>query len=72
VPRTHELEDVLDLLLPFDSTLTLLRRGLHSLNRYAVEYRYPGPRATTKQMETALRQVERIRSEVRQRLGLPL
>jgi HEPN domain-containing protein len=72
VPRTHELEDVLDLLLPFDSTLAPLRRGLHSLSRYAVEYRYPGPRATTKQMETALRKVERIRSEVRQRLGLPI
>jgi hypothetical protein len=42
VPRTHDLEDLLDLLLPHDPTLKPLRRGLGSLTRYAVEYRYPG------------------------------
>ena len=72
VPRTHNLRDVLNLLLPSDPTLAPLWKGLRTLSRYAVEYRYPGITATQKQMETALRQVERIRNEVRQRLSLPI
>ena len=70
VPRTHDLDDLLDLLLPFDATLAPLRRGLHSLTRYAVEYRYPGPRATQRGMEAALRHAEQMRRELRGRLGI--
>ncbi|MGH7171037.1 MAG: HEPN domain-containing protein [Gemmataceae bacterium] len=72
VPKTHDLEDLLDLLLPHDATLRPLRRILQSLSRYAVDYRYPGTRATTRQMASALRHTERVRREVRTRLGLPL
>src|SRR5437660_6656013 len=71
VPRTHELEDLLDLLLPHDATLAPLRRSLRSLTPYAVNFRYPGVRATTRRMIAALRQVERVRTEPRARLGLP-
>ncbi len=71
VPRTHILNDLLDLLLPHDATLAPLRRGLRSLTRYAVEYRYPGVRATTRRMQAALRHAERVRRELRVRLGLP-
>jgi HEPN domain-containing protein len=71
VPRTHDLQDLLDLLLPADTTLGLLRRGLASLTRYAVEYRYPGLRARTREMRSALRIAERVRIELRTRLGLP-
>jgi HEPN domain-containing protein/predicted nucleotidyltransferase len=71
VPRTHELEPLLGLLLPHDATLANLRRVLKSLNRYAVGFRYPGHRAKTKQMEAALRHAERVRVELRSRLGLP-
>lgn len=70
VPKTHDLLDLLDLLLPHDTTLAPLRRGLRSLSRYAVDYRYPGVRATKRGMETALRHTERIRRESRIRLGL--
>jgi HEPN domain-containing protein len=42
VPKIHDLETLLDLLLPLDATLKTLRRGLQGLTRYAVEYRYPG------------------------------
>ena len=41
-----------------------------SLTRYGVEYRYPGVRATTRRMRAALRQAERVRCELRERLGL--
>jgi HEPN domain-containing protein len=71
VPKTHNLRDLLLLLLPHDATLAPLRRMLQSLSRYAVEYRYPGPRATTRRMTAALRHVERVRGELRGRLGLP-
>ncbi|HVS39431.1 MAG TPA: hypothetical protein VMS17_27990, partial [Gemmataceae bacterium] len=64
-------EDLLDLLLPFDSTLAALRRGLHSLTRYAVDYRYVGARATSRAMQGALRRTDRVRRECRMRLGLP-
>jgi HEPN domain-containing protein len=69
-PRTHDLEDLLDLLLPYDATLVPLRRVLISLTRYAVDLRYPDFRTTTRQMKAALRHTERVRLELRQRLGL--
>jgi hypothetical protein len=71
VPKTHDLEDLLDLLLPHDATLAPLRRILNSLSRYAVDYRYPGLRSTTRRMAAALRHAERVRSELRTRLNLP-
>jgi hypothetical protein len=70
VPRTHNLNDLLNLLLPHDPTLAFLRRGLRSLTRYAVDTRYPGVRATTRRMKAALRHAERARREIRSRLGL--
>src|SRR6266700_3502406 len=39
-PRTHNLVDLLDLLVPTDPTLQPLRRSLRSLRRYAVDYRW--------------------------------
>src|SRR5262245_15103343 len=71
VPKTHDLDSLLLLLLPHDATLGRLRRGLDKLTDYAVEYRYPVARATTRQMQSALRKAERVRAEIRARLGLP-
>lgn len=72
VSKTHDLKEFLDLLLPIDITLAPLRRMLVSLSRYAVEFRYPGARATLRRMTAALRRTERIRGELRTRLGLML
>jgi HEPN domain-containing protein len=71
VPKTHDLKDLLALLLIHDSTLAPLRRILVGLTKYAVEYRYPGMRATTRQMQSALKAADRVRRELRARLGLP-
>src|SRR5438128_1588019 len=54
VPREHNLDVLLDLLLPHDPGLRGLRRGLKQLSKYAVEYRYPGFRATARQVQSAL------------------
>ena len=70
VPRIHNLDDLLTLLLPHDSSLKNLARGLVSLSRYAVDIRYPGKRASKRQMLAALRQAERVRRELRARLAL--
>jgi HEPN domain-containing protein len=70
VPRTHNLDRLLTVLLPHDGTLKPLRRILVSLSRFAVDYRYPGQDATTRQARSALRQLDRIRRTIRQRLGL--
>ncbi len=70
VPKTHDLRDLLNLLLPHDATLKPLRKCLRSLNRFAVEYRYPGLRASKRAMGASLRQAERVRGELRDQLGL--
>jgi HEPN domain-containing protein len=71
-PKTHDLDLLLDLLLPLDSTLGFLRRGLDTLSRYGVQYRYPGFRSTESRMKAALRRAEKVRAAVRDRLGLKI
>src|SRR5262249_29854475 len=70
VPRTHELDDLLDLLLPHDSTLNALRPGLDRLTSYAVDVRYPGIHADGRKFQSARRRTERVRQEIRNRLGI--
>src|SRR5437016_3624068 len=53
VPKTHDLDDLLDLLVPHDPSLEKLRRHATSLSRYAVDYRYPGKCSTTREMKVA-------------------
>lgn len=71
VPRIHDLEKLLDLLLPHDSPLRGLRRSSVFLSQFAVDYRYPGESAKTRQAKAALRSVNRVREKLRRRLGLP-
>jgi HEPN domain-containing protein len=70
VPRTHDLAELLILVLPHDATLRPLSRGLLFLSQFAVDYRYPGKHARKRQAESALRWAERIRVKLRTRLGL--
>jgi HEPN domain-containing protein len=69
-PRIHDLDQLLLLLLPHDRKLRSLRRGLQGLTQYAVDYRYPGHRATDRQAQTALRISGRVREAIRRRLRL--
>ena len=70
IPKIHYLESLLNMLLPHDATLKSIRRILRSLTQFAVDYRYPDENATTRQMRSALKHAERVRAEVRTRLGL--
>jgi HEPN domain-containing protein len=71
VPRTHNLKELIDLLIPHYPALKAIRRSTQALTKYAVEYRYPGMSATLRQMTSALRIAERARTQLRNRLGLP-
>jgi HEPN domain-containing protein len=70
VPKLHELDDLLTMLLPSDASLQVVRRGLRGLSRFAVDYRYPGFHGNRQKAQTALRRAGNIRLEVRTRLGL--
>ncbi len=71
VPRTHDLEDLLSLLLPSHPPLLSLRRGCKFLIQFAVDTRYPGFHATKRQATAALRWAERVRQAARALLGIP-
>jgi HEPN domain-containing protein len=70
VPRTHNLDDLLALLLPYHASLGSLRRGLIFLTDFAVEFRYPGTNATKRQSTSALRWAGDARNACRPLLGL--
>jgi HEPN domain-containing protein len=70
VPKIHDLKEILDRLLPYYPTLKPLRRSVKPLTDFAVEFRYPGAKANKRRAVTALKTVERVRSEVRRCLGL--
>jgi HEPN domain-containing protein len=72
VPRTHDFGALVDLLAPTDSTVVRHRRAAAGLNRFAVGPRYPRPFlvAGASDSRTAWNAAERIRAEVRRRLGL--
>jgi len=70
VPRTHDLELVLERLRPDHPELGSLRRVLLILNPSAVDYRYPGTFARKRQAQAALHHAGKVRAVVRRRLDL--
>jgi HEPN domain-containing protein len=70
VSRTHDLEDLLNLLLPYYASLGRYRRGLRFLTGFAVEPRYPLFRTTKRQATSAQRWAGRVRHACRTLLGL--
>jgi hypothetical protein len=63
---------LLALLRPHHPSRGALRRGLDFLTRFAVQVRYPGFNAKERQAEAALRWADRVRTEARTILELPL
>jgi HEPN domain-containing protein len=70
IPKIHELDDLLTMLMPRDPTLQIVRHGLRGLSRFAIDYRYPGFHANLRKAKSAQQWAERIRLVVRTRLGL--
>ena len=70
VPRTHDCESLIRRLTPTDPTLGTLLTLADTLSRFAVEPRYPGFWPTASDSRRTWHAAERIRAEVRRRLGL--
>jgi HEPN domain-containing protein len=69
ISRTHDLEDLLVLLLPHYASLGRCRRGLRFLTGFAVDPRYPLLRTTKRQAASALRWAGKVRHACRDLLG---
>ena len=70
IPKIHDLDRVLTVLLPHHASLRGLRRGLVFLTNFAVLIRYPGESASKRQAVAALRWAERVRGACRTLLGI--
>jgi len=70
VPKSHDLDALLNLLLPVEPLWSRFRSALQNLSDYAVDFRYPGRRASKRQAARALADCKELRREVRRRLGL--
>ncbi len=68
-PKTHDLEQLLDLVLPVEPLWESLRRSISQLTDYAVELRYPGDTANVEEATRALAVAKTVRKLVRQGLG---
>jgi HEPN domain-containing protein len=68
--RIHDLEELLDALLPIAPQLEAFRKGLASLTDHAVDFRYPGESATKEVAKAAFANCRAVRKEIRGILGL--
>jgi HEPN domain-containing protein len=70
VTRTHDLEILLNQLLPFEAVLADLLQAVRILSAMAVEVRYPGMAADEDDAAEALRSSEKIRNAIRVSLSI--
>jgi len=70
VSRIHDLEALLNLLLPVEPQWNVLLQPAITLSVMAVEVRYPGMSADAEDAESGLRSAETIRDAVRAALQL--
>lgn len=64
-PRTHDLEALLDLLVPIEPLWGIFRSALVDLTTFAVAFRYPGETATRDMARQAVRDAGSIREQIR-------
>jgi HEPN domain-containing protein len=68
--KTHDLEFLLDELLPVYPTMEAARSDFQILTQYAVQYRYPGESADKDEATETIKILKRIRTELRLLVGL--
>lgn len=69
-PKTHDLEQLIHLLIPVEPLWSALMPAARHLTAFAVRFRYPGCDATMKDVKLALRHAKTIRAEARLTFGL--
>lgn len=68
--RIHDLEVLLDQVLPLSPAWAAFRNQILLLNDYSVDIRYPGETATKDEARAAVRAMRVVRKQARQDLGL--
>lgn len=71
-PKVHDLEKLMDLLVPIQPFWSVLLPALDQLSDYAVSFRYPGHSADKKEAEDAVERCREVREVARRSLGLPV
>lgn len=69
-PKTHDLENLLNLLIPAHPFMAALVPATRRLTPFGVLIRYPGNDASKTQAKRAMDDCKTIRNEIRQSLGL--
>lgn len=69
-PKTHDLEVLLDLMLPHEPAWNILRPRLNELTSFAIAFRYPGQSATRTLAKRAIANCGLVRDAIRLRLGI--
>ena len=70
-PRTHDLNQLLTLIVPAHPEWRKWQRDFEAFGKYAVDGRYPAYFATAADVEHATRSCEAVRDAIRSVLGLP-
>ena len=65
-PKTHDIDELLDLIAPIHGSLSESLRDVTVLTNYGVDVRYPGdlPSVTISDAQQAVRLAERVRQSV--------
>ncbi len=71
-PRTHDLKELLELIVPTMSVWREWQAEFSTLSEHAVDSRYPGKFATADDTERAMQICNEVRQAVREQLKLPL
>jgi len=69
-PKTHDLEALLDLVLPLEPIWDVFRPELGDLTSFATTFRYPGESATREMARIAVKNASRIRDQIRGDMGI--
>jgi HEPN domain-containing protein len=67
-PKTHDLEELLDLCLASQPLWEAWRKSLSELTEYAAEFRYPGEWATDDDARNSIKIATEFRKEIRSAL----
>ena len=69
--RTHDLERLLNLILPTFPDWEVWQADFSTISEHAVDFRYPGKAATATDAQHAVKTCDQVRQSVRGQLGLP-
>ncbi|MBI1830681.1 MAG: HEPN domain-containing protein [Planctomycetes bacterium] len=69
-PRTHDLQELLDLIVPTMPAWSAWDADFLILTSHAVDFRYPGKSSSSDDADHALKVCEAVRKAIRENLGL--